>query len=57
MKQYIKAIAVLLVLLMTVSVMVACNDDGGNNDNPVESERETGKSSEIAVGAAKSARV
>lgn len=41
MKQYIKVIAVLLVLLMTASVMVACKGDGGDKDDPIESERET----------------
>ncbi len=41
MKRYFKVISVLLVLLMTVSVMVACNDDSSNKDDPGDSERET----------------
>lgn len=41
MKQFIRLISVLLVLLMTVTVMVACKDDGNKKDDPKESERET----------------
>lgn len=41
MKQFIRLISVLLVLLMTVTVMTACKDDGKNNENPKDSERET----------------
>ncbi len=41
MKQFIRMISVLLVLLMTVTVMTACKDDGSNNDDPKDSEKET----------------
>lgn len=41
MKQFIRLISVLLVLLMTITVMTACKDDGKNNENPKDSERET----------------
>lgn len=47
MKQYIKVISVLLVLLMTVSVMVACNDDSSNKDDPGDSERESETKREV----------
>ena len=41
MKQFVRLISVLLVLLMTVTVMVACKDDGDKKDDPKDSERET----------------
>lgn len=41
MKQFIRLISVLLVLLMTVTVVTACKDDGNKNDDPKDSERET----------------
>ena len=47
MKHYIKLISVLLVLLMTVTVIAACSNDGDNKNDPKDSERETETEREV----------
>ena len=46
MKQLMRIIAMLLVLLMTVSVFAACGDNKDDKDDPKETERETERETE-----------
>jgi predicted small lipoprotein YifL len=47
MKQLMRTIAMLLVLLMTVSVFAACGNKQDDREDPKETERETERETEV----------